>query len=62
MEVTTDDINQLEKVINQKRLPYTTGYFFGESEPEHINEDLEFIAKAREILSKGESLVYFSWW
>ena len=62
LEITKDDINELEKVVNQKGLPYTTGYFFGESEPERIKEDLEFIDMAKEILNKGESLVYYSWW
>lgn len=62
VEITRDDINNLEKVIHQKALPHTTGYFFGESEPEYIEEDLDFISKAREALQKGEILVYYSWW
>jgi len=57
MEITTDDINNLEKAIQEK----TSGYFFGKSYS-HSQDDLNFIAKAKEILQKGESLLYRSSW
>ena len=57
MEITIDDINNLEKAIQEK----TSGYFFGKSYS-HFQEDSDFIAKAKEILRKGESLFYRSSW
>lgn len=56
MEITSDDINNLEKAIQQK-----TDYFYGRAYS-HYQDDLDFIAKAREVLRKGDSLFYQSIW
>ena len=45
--LTLEDLNALEAAVQGEVLPDTTGFFFGESEPEDKVGDLEFIAKAR---------------
>ena len=42
-----DDIDSLEKTVQENKLPYTTGFFFGESRPEDKDTTLEFCKKAR---------------
>jgi hypothetical protein len=62
VRITIDDILELESTIKNKSLPYTKGFFFGESCEEFIKDDLTFISKAKEILKKGQSVFYSSWW
>ena len=45
-----------------RRLPKTTGFFFGESDGSEQEDDLEFIAKAREALAADKFVYYTSWW
>lgn len=57
-----EDIERLEEDVLGDHLPYTTGFFFGSSQPEDKEADLEFIAKAREAFSEGKCVYYTSWW
>lgn len=57
-----DDLDRLEAVVRVKGLPYTKGFFFGESRPEERERDLEFIDLAREAIRQGKAVVYSSWW
>jgi hypothetical protein len=41
------DFDALEKAVKGDELPETTGCFFGETRPEHKEQDIEFIATAR---------------
>ncbi len=43
-------------------LPHTEGFFFGISTGAEKDDDLAFIAKAREALAEGDSLFYDSSW
>ena len=56
------DINALEKVVINNRLPHTEGFLFGESRPENKELDLAFIKAARQAISEGYIIVYTSWW
>lgn len=56
------DLNELETAISNDALPHTTGFFFGETRPEEKNDDVEFIAKAREAIASGKAVFYTSWW
>lgn len=56
------DLDALECAIRRNELPDTTGFFFGESGPDRIPDDLAFIAKAREALAAGHHVFYDSWW
>jgi hypothetical protein len=56
------DIDALEAAIRAEELPATTGFFFGESQPEYKQRDLDFIEKARAALTTGLKVYYTSWW
>lgn len=60
--LTEADINRLEDDINAKELPETSGFFFGETTGEELEDDLEFIRKAREALAQGRQVAYYAWW
>lgn len=57
-----EDLDRLEADIKAKRLPHTSGFFFGESDGSEETGDLEFIGRAREALSAGLTVFYTSWW
>jgi hypothetical protein len=54
--------DRLETDVRSGKLPYTTGFFFGESDGSEMQDDLAFVAKAREALSAGLAVFYHSWW
>jgi hypothetical protein len=56
------DLQQLEEAIICKTLPATSGFFFGQSDGSEAEDDLEFIAKAREALNAGLRVFYRPWW
>jgi len=60
--LTREDLDQLECDVKGRRLPHTTGFFFGESEASDLDDDLVFIAKAREAIAAGMNVFYDSWW
>lgn len=62
LQLTADDLDELETAIREKALPDTRGFFFGISEGSEIEDDLEFVAKAREAISAGLTVFYTSWW
>ena len=59
---TEDDIDNLEHDLIVKCLPETEGFFFGETTGEELEDDLEFIRKAREVLAQGRQVAYYAWW
>jgi hypothetical protein len=62
VRLTADDLDALERAINETGLPHTTGFFFGESRPEEIAIDRAFIADARAAIGDGWFVFYDSWW
>ncbi len=76
VELNLADIEQLEAHVENKALPETGGFFFGNdsfgwtdddgnefTEGYYYKEDdLKFIALAREALQKGKKVFYDSWW
>tara|TARA_R110002060_G_scaffold11597_1_gene16765 strand:- start:785 stop:1156 length:372 start_codon:yes stop_codon:yes gene_type:complete len=63
LELTLVDINRLEWEIREKNLPETEGFFFGnDADDEYKEEDLSFCKQARELIKKGKTIVYTSWW
>lgn len=56
------DLDQLEKDLAGGGLPETVGFFFGQSQPEDIESDREFITKARAAIAAGKTVYYFAWW
>lgn len=62
VQLTAEDLDALETAVNEGSLPHTEGFFFGVSTGAEKDDDLAFIAKAREALAAGDSLFYASWW
>ena len=63
LELTWDDIDELELAVKKRKLPPTTGFFFGNSaDKEYYDEDLSFIQKARAELFMGLQVFYNSSW
>jgi hypothetical protein len=58
----SDDLDQLEAVIVDQRLPETSGFFFGESDGSERDDDLAFIGKARAAIASGKTVYYVAWW
>jgi hypothetical protein len=57
-----EDLDNLEYDIKEGNLPDTSGFFFGISSGDEDNDDLEFVAKAREAIANGMTVYYTSWW
>jgi hypothetical protein len=62
LKLTTDDLDRLQADILAQALPRTTGFFFGETDGSETEDDLQFVAKAREALAAGLTVYYSSWW
>jgi hypothetical protein len=62
LQLTLEDLTKLEAAIQANELPYTEGFFFGESDGSEQEDDLAFIAKAREAIAQGKTVFYDSWW
>ena len=68
--ITSEMLNELEDTINNKNLPETSGFFFGQdsyedySDPEfgYKDDDEQFIKDAREAIKNGDIVEYSSWW
>lgn len=63
LELTWEDLDQLEKDVRNGGLPHTVGFFFGNNSDDYYrDEDLEFIKKARTELFTGLKVFYNSSW
>jgi len=60
--LTSSDLDALENTIRSENLPTTCGFFFGETDGSEIEDDLQFVAKAREAIAAGLAVFYTSWW
>lgn len=63
LELTWQDLDDLEKAVKKRKLPSTQGFFFGDNSDQHYYEhDLEFIKSARAELFSGLRVFYNSSW
>lgn len=63
VELTWNDIVQLEEDILHDNLPGTTGFFFGDDSDDYYREqDLEFVKQAKADLFLGLKVFYDSSW
>lgn len=63
LELTWEDLDELERAVTHDQLPSTQGFFFGNEADEHYKkDDLEFIRKARAELFLGLKVFYNSSW
>ena len=63
LELTWEDIDELERAVTHDQLPSTSGFFFGDGADDFYKEqDLEFVRKARAELFLGLKVFYNSSW
>ena len=63
LELTHEDLDELERAVVHSQLPATQGYCFGDPSDEYYREqDLEFIKNARAELFFGLKVFYNSSW
>ena len=64
VQLTVEDLDQLQSDLLGERLPQTQGFFFGINPPdlESLKEDLMFIQKCHISLKEGKTVYYDSWW
>ena len=62
LRLTRHDLANLEEAVRSEGLPHTTGFFFGESQPEDREDDLRFIKKAHKAIDEGYTIYYYCWW
>ena len=63
LELTWDDLDELERAIRHGQLPDTEGFFFGKPADNHYYEqDLEFVNNAKAEVFLGLKVFYNSSW
>jgi len=63
LELTWQDIDNLEQAVTHKQLPDTGGFFFGRNaDEEYYEDDLRFVRAARAELFLGAKVFYNSSW
>jgi hypothetical protein len=63
LELTWEDLDELERTVTHKQLPSTSGFFFGDEKDEHYyDSDLAFIRNAKAELFLGLKVFYNSSW
>ena len=63
LELSAEDLDELEKAVKKHKLPATAGFFFGNDSDQHYySQDLEFIKNARAELFMGLKVFYNSSW
>jgi hypothetical protein len=63
LELTWDDLDNLERAIRTGKLPDTEGFFFGSPADNHYYEqDLEFVNNAKAEVFLGLKVFYNSSW
>ena len=62
LELTLDDLTDLEYQNEGETLPETTGFFFGKSDETDKEKNKEFIEIARQAINDDYRVYYWSWW
>jgi len=63
VQLTWEDLEELEQDIKEKRLPETCGFFFGiNSDEEYKEETLDWIQRSLDSIKDGYDVYYSSWW
>lgn len=63
LELTWEDLDELERAVTHGQLPSTSGFFFGDPSDEYYREsDLQFIKNARAEIFLGLQVFYNSSW
>lgn len=65
LELTSQDLMQLEYAVHTRSLEPTSGFFFGPQDPvsdEEYDEVSSFISECLPVIEAGDHIVYSSWW
>jgi len=62
LELTYEDLEDLERAITHTQLPRTEGFFFGVSSIDRRDGDLAFVASAKAEIFLGFKVFYNSSW
>ena len=63
IELTAEDLDELERAVTHRQLPATTGFFFGsEADQLYYDRDLAFVKAARTEMFMGLKVFYNSSW
>lgn len=63
LELTYEDLDELEYAIQNDRLPATSGFFFGDGADDYYKpSDLKFVQEARAEMFLGLKVFYNSSW
>ena len=63
LELTWEDIDNLERAVRHGKLPFTEGFFFGKpADNAYYEQDLKFCADAKAELFLGLKVFYNSSW
>jgi hypothetical protein len=63
LELTWEDIDDLERAVRHGKLPFTEGFFFGKpADNVYYEEDLKFCVNAKAELFLGLKVFYNSSW
>lgn len=62
LELFPEDITELERDVLARALPQTKGFFFGQSSIDDVQDDINFILKAKQAFDEGKRVFYNSWW
>jgi len=63
LELTAEDLDNLELAVKNKQLPSTSGFFFGNEADDYYREsDLKFIQMSRAEMFLGLKVFYNSSW
>jgi hypothetical protein len=63
LELTWEDLEDLERAVTHKQLPSTSGFFFGNDSDDHYREhDLKFVRDAKAEIFTGLKVFYNSSW
>ena len=63
LELTWEDIDELEQAVRHGQLPFTEGFFFGKpADNTYYEEDLKFCRNAKAELFLGLKVFYNSSW
>ena len=63
LELTYEDLEELERAVVHEQLPSTSGFFFGDDADEYYREqDLQFIKEAKAEIFCGLKVFYNSSW
>ena len=63
LELTWEDLENLERAVTHKQLPSTDGFFFGSDSDDHYREqDLVFVRNAKAEIFTGLKVFYNSSW